>query len=218
MARVRGALRMLQIAEAAYTFPEFLKGNLAGRDPWFADDYLLAGARAVCWVRSAAGFLEQLAAGASPGDRALAEYHTYAGVSAARTALDALANWLRVVLLIPDAEFVPSQRDFAVSKFRRRLKKEEPHLGATLGSLFILTKEIDPLRQAAQHREGIPISFAVLKEAPSQGARWRLKGRSFERGRVSKTYRELELVALLSGWADQIDTQLQQLLRALPGE
>lgn len=61
--------------------------------------HLCGAGRAFCWVRMAADALES-DRNSRDFDRDLkvAEYHTYAGVCAARTALDAIASWFRVWL------------------------------------------------------------------------------------------------------------------------
>ena len=72
---------------------EFLAMKVDDCD-WTDADYHLYGAgRAVAFVRMSADALDSLG-----NDQKVAEYHTYCGISAARTAIDATASWLRLEL------------------------------------------------------------------------------------------------------------------------
>src|SRR5438105_248586 len=86
------------------------------------------------------------------GNQRVAEYHAYAGVSACRTAIDATANWLCILLpsMAPGVGV-----DLTKLKFREKITAIRPRRWKQLERLGALASHIDPLRQAAQHREGL---------------------------------------------------------------
>ncbi len=124
-----------------------------------SDYYLYGAGRALGFVRMAAAALEE------PGGSEVAhigqkesEYHAYAGISSARTAIDAVAVWLNVVLHL-DVKQGPginlSRKDFrdiALVNLPEPSKEYVEHLGE-------LGREIDEHRQRAQHREGLAVSY-----------------------------------------------------------
>src|SRR5205085_487278 len=87
----------------------------------------------------------------------MADYHAYAGVSAARTAIDSMASWLN---LWSGLNLGASARiDLGNERFR---KKVDPLIPsdmlpglARLNSIGV--DEIDWHRQRAQHREGLAV-------------------------------------------------------------
>ena len=136
----------------SYEAPEFIIAALVGRDLHEEQYYLFAAGQAMAFVRMAATALDDLG-----NEPRVAEYHAYAGVSAARTALDAAANWLRVAL---DMGIGPSPRiDFAKEGFRTRVRDARPEIAENVDTLGELARDIDPERQRAQHSEGLAMIF-----------------------------------------------------------
>lgn len=72
-----------------YDVPDCIVDFMKHRDIVDSDYLLYGSGRALGWLRMSADTIESL-----PNELKEAEYHGYAGISAARTAIDALANWL----------------------------------------------------------------------------------------------------------------------------
>ncbi|MGH2584825.1 MAG: hypothetical protein ACRDJE_07930 [Dehalococcoidia bacterium] len=166
-----------------------------GRDWTEADDYLYAAGRAVTWVLMAADAVQ------TAQELKVAEYHAYTGISAARSAVDATANWHRV-------RFLPSEKpgtsiDLAKEGFREKLKSlVPPSVFACLETLGHLARdELDVWRQRAQHREGVQ---PILRE----GGAWYVA----LLGYASPHTEQWHLASLLKGWADSIERQLCAIL------
>jgi hypothetical protein len=201
-----------------YDIPAVIIECMRGRDLWHADYYLNAAGRALSWMRIAADSIDDLAIQEHGGDEKVAHYHTYAGVSAARTALDALANWLRFVFVVPD-EFLPPHRiDFAEKDFRKHIVRLQPQTTEQVAKLMRLAKEIDPLRQLAQHREGVQVVYGVLQfqDAWYGKGRWYLRSRSLQSVRSPKVQKELDVVLVLRRWAEEMEREIFELIRTIP--
>lgn len=163
---------------------------MAGRDLVDTDYYLYGAGRAITWLRMSADALDDLRAETIFDiDQKSAEYHAYTGVSAARTALDALANWVNLLLTIGS----PSPAiDFAKAKFATKIGAKVPALKELLPRLEVLAKQIDEDRQRAQHREGLAIQHY---SEDGRGLGWYL----CSPGRADRS-----LVAMLRTWADDL--------------
>jgi hypothetical protein len=152
-------------------------------------------ARAVRWMEMA---IDQIKA---TDDQVVAEYHTYAGISAARTAIDALASWLNVRLaLYPKPS---TQIDLAKADFRHKVRAAIetkgnltmlPHFDA-LGELAHM--QIDPYRQRAQHREGL----AIVRYSTGE---WYIAPQGLQHPRSE----DQKITDLLENWAAEITEHL----------
>ena len=108
----------------------------------FEDDYHLYGAcRALGFVRMAAAALEKMGNSEEETDpQKVAEYHAYAGISAARTAIDAAASWLNMVLKLN----FPSGNQVDLSKKRvPKRGRESPSRNRGIPSSFGLPRKGD---------------------------------------------------------------------------
>ena len=168
------------------------------------DYYLYGSGRALAFVRMAAYALDE-----RPDDQKVAEYHAYTGISAARTAIDAIASWLNVQLqlsLSPSPQINLSRNDFRnkVLKVQALIKEQCQALGA-------LGTTIDEHRQRAQHREGVAIiHYTDSKKTGLPGGRHLVpKGLGGDRFDV------LSLPNLLNGWASEIEAALQEIHKTL---
>jgi len=166
-----------------------------GRDLAEADNYLYAAGRAVTWVHMAADAVQVAQ------DLKLAEYHTYVGISAARSAIDAIASWLRVRLFPSDKQ--GTSIDLAKTGFRARLQPcVPPSVMASIETLGRIARDdVDIWRQRAQHREGIQ---PILRES---GA-WYIA----PLGLASPHTEQVHLADLLKEWADRIEHELCKIL------
>src|SRR5581483_9855755 len=96
----------------SYGIPDCILETLVERDWVDADYHLASSGRAIGWVRMAADRIEEAE------EQNVADYHAYAGVSSARTAIDAVASWLNVRL---DLGMSGSAVDLTKSKFLDKL-------------------------------------------------------------------------------------------------
>jgi hypothetical protein len=173
---------------------------MRGRDLVDADYHLNGVGRAIAYTRIAAQELRR-----TRGTEK-ADYHAYAGVSAARTAIDSVASWLNLWyrLNIPPS----SKIDLGRRDFRKKLDPVVPpamvpHLDRLNG---IGVEQIDTHRQRAQHREGLAV---VLY---SDG--WYLAPEGIQNPRE----KDLPLPELLTGWADDIQAAVCDVLSAAKDE
>lgn len=177
--------------------PGFIIDALRDHDLSDQDYYLYASGRALGFVRMAATALDEL-----DNELKVAEYHAYAGVSAARSALDAAANWLRVAL---NMGIGPSTRiDFAKDKFRQWIGDACQEIAGDVNTLGVLAKQIDRERQRAQHREGLVMIFYNSGDwYISQGPR-------------DNPSNHKHCPTLMRDWANSIEIHLQGIVRAIP--
>lgn len=179
-----------------YNVPACIVGFITNRDIGDKEYYLYGCGRAIAFVRMAADVLESL------GNRQkTAEYHAYVGISGARTAIDAAANWLRIHLDAPVGQ--PLFCDFAKRWFLRKLGQKKPEIKSYIKTLGALAKEIDPLRQRAQHREGLTLIF----HTPGG---WHLAG-----GLQASRGEDKRLPTLLRVWADEIENNVCEMIQIL---
>ena len=165
-------------------------------------DYSLYGAgRALGFVRMAAYALDEPYSG-----QKVAEYHAYTGISAARTAIDAIAVWFNATLqldVVPGPEINLSRKDF-----RKKVSTASPEVSTYVQALGTLGKQIDQHRQRAQHREGLAISYHMDSHKLGHPSGWYLA--------ISDDHTaDLRLVDLLNGWADEIEENLREIHKVL---
>ena len=86
-----------------------------------------------------------------------AEYHAYAGISSARTAIDSSAGWLNIALKAGQQH--NSGLNLSRKDFRKRLLNKAPVICSQLIDLGVFGEEINQHRQGAQHREGLPLNY-----------------------------------------------------------
>ena len=108
---------------SSYEVPDFIvqalyqNGKLTG-----ASYQLYVAGRAFTFVGMAADSLESLA-DEQANDQKVAEYHDCAGISSARTAIDATASWLRVELSLGKAG---PGIDFNKKRYRDKVIQKNP--------------------------------------------------------------------------------------------
>ena len=162
--------------------------------------FLYGAGRALGFLRMAAYALDEI-----PNDQRVAEYHAYAGISAARTAIDATASWLEKML-----ELQVTQR-YMVNpsrpKFREEVSQVRPEVEKYVKNLGDLGNQIDEHRQKAQHREGLAIRNKFSRKSQH------LNGWHLVIGGDHTA--DLRLVDLLNGWADDIEENLREIHKAL---
>jgi hypothetical protein len=161
------------------------------------EDYYLYGCgRALSFIRMAADALNNLG-----NEQKIAEYHGYTGISAARTSIDAAANWMNIKLGIG---WKPSLKiDFTKNEFYKEVGNRKPSINSHIDCLRSFAKEIDKNRQRAQHGEGL----AMLYYSTGQ---WYLTN-----GLQAHRNEDKHLVNLLREWADKIEEQICQIIQVL---
>ena len=167
------------------------------------DHFLHGAGRALGFTRMAAYALDEIL-----NDQKVAEYHAYAGISAARTSIDATASWLEKMLELQLARRYlvnPSRQEFreAVSQARPEILKYVKNLGD-------LGNQIDDHRQQAQHRDGLAIRNKISKKSPHMNG-WHLAPKGLSGDHTA----DLRLVDLLNGWANEIEENLREIHKAL---
>ena len=166
------------------------------------NDYFLYGAgRALGFVRMAAYALDEI-----PNDQKVAEYHAYTGISAARTAIDAIAVWCNLVLELGLKPRI--QVSLTKSPFRNKISKALPEVATFVRALANLVEEIDKHRNRAQHREGLAIFYRMDSQKLEHPGGWYL---AISGDRTA----ELRLIDLLNGWADEIEDNLREIHKVL---
>ncbi len=161
-----------------------------------ADYHLNGVGRAIAYTRIAAQELQH-ARGAEKVD-----YHAYAGVSAARTAIDSMASWVNLwygLNLPPSSKIDLGRKDFR-KKLDLRVPPAMVHHLDRLNSIGV--GQIDTHRQRAQHREGL----AVVHYPDG----WYLAPEGIQNPRAN----DLPLPELLKGWADEIQAAVCDVLEA----
>jgi len=181
----------------SYDVPECIAEFIRHRDLVDSDYYLYGSGRAIGWVKMSADAIDEL-----PSELKEAEYHAYAGISAGRTAIDALANWLNAVLTLGRKG---TAIDFAKPAFRSLIEDRAPSVVAHATRLGALASAIDGFRQRAQHREGLALRFHVpggwhLAFAGLQGA----------------GAEDIDLPNLLRGWARDIEEEVCSIVAIFP--
>ncbi|MCE2465173.1 MAG: hypothetical protein J4G01_03705 [Dehalococcoidia bacterium] len=177
----------------------FLKQGILG-----PDYYLYGAGRALGFVRTAAYELEVLEDGSETvgHQQKIAEYHAYAGISAARTAIDATAAWLNVRLGLGLGQ--SSVVNLSRKDFRTKVLVGRPEAQEYCRVLGDLGREIDEHRQRAQHREGLAVSY-YLSQKLNFLSGWYLR----PQGMSGHWEDALLLVELLRSWADEIEDNLR---------
>ena len=162
-----------------------------------SDYYLYGAGRALGFMKMAADALAKLDSAQKE-----AEYHTYAGISAARTAIDAGACWLNLLLQIGQP-FNPSL-DLSKQGFRKKLVKNRPAICAYVEALGALGKVVDEQRHKAQHRAGLPVKYHVESNKSNHQGGWYLVTQESHGHHQS----DLHLSNLLQDWERQIEEKL----------
>lgn len=191
-----------------FDVPEWMIAPFLEHDISKSDYFLYGAGRALSFVRMAACALDE-----RPDDQKVAEYHAYTGISAARTAIDAIASWLNVKLKLG---LTPSpQINLSREKFRAKVLMVHPELEEFVQALCALGTTIDEHRQRAQHREGLAIIHHIssLKES-SHLEGWYLAPKGLSGNRSD----DLPLVDLLTSWADEIECNLQEIHKIVVAE
>ena len=178
-----------------YDVPDCIVEFLARRD-LVDSDYLLYGSgRALCWLKMSADAIKAL-----PNEGKEAEYHAYAGISAARTAIDALANWMNAMQGLGSRGLAV---DFKKKPFKKLIEEHSPSLFSPATQLGDLAAEIDEHRQRAQHREGLALVFYNAEGTDAQGG-WHLAPHGLQGARSTDIY----LPDMLLGWSTTIEVQM----------
>jgi hypothetical protein len=189
--------------------PECITRFVAHAELSDADYMLYAAGRALAFARMAADALDRSGVDWFGGQR-VAEYHAYTGVSACRTAIDAAANWLRMILFPTMAASVGV--DLAKPRFREKVAAVRPRTRGHLQRLGALASDIDPLRQAAQHREGLQVLHGMLHDH----GRWYFPLDDPRQLRLKRVRERHDVAHELARWADAIERDVCHLLRLVP--
>lgn len=172
---------------------------LLGHDLTDIDYHLYGAGRAIAFIRMASDAIQHLGL-----EQKVAEYHAYAGISSARTAIDATASWLRLALSL---QMNPSPAvDLHKVAYQSKVIAKAPALKLYLEALSDLAGIVDKHRQRAQHREGLALGY-VASETEGE---WYL----YPKGLSKKTYR-VRLVDILDSWADNIEENLCAMIQAI---
>lgn len=166
-------------------------------------DYFLYGAgRALGFIRMAAYALDLEV---PSSEFKVAEYHTYTGISAVRTAIDATASWLNQVLKLG----VPqgNQVNLSWRDFQTKILKHRPEAKKFVQSLGDLGKQINEHRQRAQHKEGLAIIHHLDSKKFEHTGGWYLAPNGLSSDRAD----DIRLPDLLHSWADEIECNLQKM-------
>lgn len=181
-----------------YDVPKWMTAPFLAEGVSDSDYFLYGAGRALSFVRMAAYALDE-----PPHDQKVAEYHAYTGISAARTAIDAIASWLNAKLQL-GSKAGPSI-DLSKSDFRAKVLEVQPDIEKQAKALGTLGKTINEHRQRAQHREGLAIiHHSDSKESGHTGG-WYLARNGLSSDRADN----IRLPDLLHSWADVIEAALQ---------
>jgi len=175
--------------------PECIVEAMLRHDITDEDKYLYGCGRAIAFIRMAAEALDELG-----NEQKVAEYHGYAGISAARTSIDAATNWLNIALGIKQKQ--SSALDIAKDGFYKNIVDRRPSIILYVDCLRSLAKEIDRQRQRAQHREGLGLWYYSSGD-------WHLA----EPNVPKNQYRRID--SLLREWADTIEEQICRMIQVL---
>ena len=168
------------------------------------NDYSLYGAgSALGFVRMAA-----CALGEPYSIQKVAEYHAYTGISAARTAIDAIAVWCNLVLNLGLKSGI--QISMTKKAFRKQVSNASPGIATYVQALADLAGKIDDHRNRAQHREGLAVRYKFSRN-PKHLTGWYLA----PMGLCGDHTTDLPLVDLLNGWAEEIEENLREIHKVL---
>lgn len=176
----------------SYNAPACVVEYMRNRDLVDSDYYMYESGRALGWIRMAADAIEEL-----PNELEVAKYHAYAGISAARTAIDALASWLNARLNLRRRG---ASVDLKKEHFQETVVEAKPSIRGNTDRLARLLQQIDEPRQRVQHREGV----ALLHYVPGG---WHLT-----RGLQAPRDQDASLPSLLREWANLIETEVCQIV------
>ena len=183
-----------------FAVPDWMVSPFVTNEFSESDNYLYGAGCALGFVRMAAYALDEI-----PNDQKVAEYHTYTGISAARTAIDATAVWCNLVLELGLKPGI--QVSLTKKAFRNKVSKANPGVATCVQALADLAGEIDKHRQRAQHREGLAIRNKFSRKSQHLNGWYLAIGGDHTA--------DLRLVDLLNGWADEIEENLREIHRVL---
>ena len=163
-----------------------------------SDSYLCGAARALGFMKTAMHTINVLDATQLKD----AEYHAYFGVSAARTAIDATACWLDLILGI--GQGASSKRDLAKKPFRNKVVAKKSTVQTYVEALGSLAKTVDLQRQKAQHRDGLVLTFHSESQKKDHQKGWYLETEESQ----GKKELDLHLIPLLKEWKNEIEKSL----------
>ena len=171
------------------------------RDLVDADYHLFGSARDLGFVKVAADELDEMG-----NDLGIAEYHAFAGVSAARAAVDAAASWLNE---LDELGLRGTRIDFKKEPFSRALLSRRPQLAQVAERLSGVLDQIDEFRQRAQHREGLALAFYATQPGGPTGGWYLTRGLQSPRGE------DQHLSTLLHSWARLIEEELCSIVTSM---
>ena len=169
-----------------------------------SDYYLYGAGRALGFVRMAGDQLDD-----STTLFKEAEYHTYTGISASRTAIDAAAAWLNARLELKVSP--PVDINLSRKPFREKVSQAVPQVQGYLEALGNLGQTIDEHRQRAQHREGLAIEHQISSAETSHLSGWYIR----PNGIGGPHDNDQRLAELLQSWAEKIEFNLRGIHRQL---
>ena len=176
-----------------------------------SDYYLYGAGRALGFVRTAAHTLDE----SSIGEETLAltgkaaEYHAYVGVSASRTAIDAIASWLYVSLELGSK--LNAGVNLSREEFREKVLEVHPAIKESVLALGRLGKLINKQRQRAQHQEGLAILHHLESKDKGHPGGWYLAPEGLSGDRKD----DVHLTELLNSWADEIEANMRAIHESL---
>jgi hypothetical protein len=165
---------------------------------------------ALTWIRTAADSIEELNTNGWETDEKAVWYHFYAGLSAPRTVADSLAVWLSKLLSIPISH--PNDIDLVKPAFRKRVLEIAPSLAEYFDSMIPIIKELDSLRQGAQHRAQTPVVFAG---DDFNAARWYFSPADRTVLQSDAGRDQYDIAKRLGRWALQLEDDVCLIVRAL---
>jgi hypothetical protein len=186
--------------------PDFIIELVVGKDVRPDFYYMCAAGQNLVFMEVAATHLEADA----DLDHPEAAYHIYAGISAARSALDAASHWMRTTLSLPVSSLLAC--DLTKREFRKLLRDagqaQLAHEFSRHGDLF---KRIDDYREMLQHREGLASMPVVY---PSQRRVWAVP-KDPSQGMNGIPLGFWEVPELLRSWRLEIEGILRQIVSAV---
>jgi hypothetical protein len=139
-----------------------------------------------------------------------ADYHAYAGVSSAYTAVDTFSNWLSSLLGLVWQRVTDVGLD--KSEFRERVRERiSPAMYAHICELRTLLAAINPYRRPAIHREGL----IVTRVSTSQRPQWTWSVWTQDQSRLGADFNDA--TGMLRNWADRLEASVGAAIDLAPG-
>jgi hypothetical protein len=152
----------------------------------------------------AATAVEEMNGPALDADQKVVDYHAYVGVSTPRTVVDAVSVWLDLLLNLSTTKV--TDIDLAKSSFSKRVIAALPGSRAAVEDLAALAREVDKVRQGAQHRAEITALFASMNAW--EGGRWYFHPGDLKTLQGEAVRRSHDVVLRLNRWADRAESSL----------